>query len=680
MYNIVLLLLVSLLIVLNPHYVAGQTPSITVSGYRSTITPPPLTALPAEWLSSRSRTFDGMSYYLGTDVYGTDPDSPHPTKHPNSSYCSSSAYDRYTSWFDQQTPISGTGTDLRINSTSTWYRWPNYALSTVLSEPCCQQCWVNAQKIEVLYWPTPAIEGAPTSFVSDGVTFVSPSPYIAFRGVTGGDWLCGTRSWTDDTGSKTELLLTTTIAYPPGQISSVLWKVGTPSISTTVPYRFEDLATNIHPNCSTDANGLVYSQRLTVIEGTSWYDQWCGPHIAKPTGIDNLHPAFKGCSIANYLEDPPMALTGVASITPVVEQPALPAQTPHDPPAFTSKGIALPTVSQFPGFPIPTPPVVIGQPSHEKPPQNGNSPAGPPESHESIPDTKPADPGNPKPPSGDPNSNPVGPAKPGPPAGNPPNAADPASPADPSTPQITAAPFFPAPDAAQTRPGGIILGSHTLLPGASAVTFSNTPISLDPSGILHVGDATIGLPPITPLPAAQNPLVGLGLGGARAVGTAQALPTFEAGGRTFTVLGPSALIVEGQTVSASATGVVVDGTSIALNAGNSLVVGTKTFGPADITMSAGGVAVAAGAAGTNQTALSFCEMVTKGLGWYGAGVIGTNSTKSGGDHNCGARLKEGDPKVSGDQDKTSGTIRISSLPSIWASGLVATAMGIPLLT
>ena len=179
----------------------------------------------------------------------------------------------------------------------------------------------------------------------------------------------------------------------------------------------------------------------------------------------------------------------------------------------------------------------------------------------------------------------------------------------------------PAPDtltiAGQTivpNPTGMIIGGSSVVPGGSAVTISNTPVSLDPSGILVVGSSNFSLPPqsiftigtqkftanptgfllngatISPGAAAQTidgTIISLAQSGVLAVGssiillkTPSSTPTAFApvtvAGQTFTP-NPTAFSIASTTISAGGPAITIAGTVISLQPSGTLMVGSSTI-------------------------------------------------------------------------------------------------------
>lgn len=156
-------------------------------------------------------------------------------------------------------------------------------------------------------------------------------------------------------------------------------------------------------------------------------------------------------------------------------------------------------------------------------------------------------------------------------------------------------------------PSGVVIDGHTLRPGSSALTISNTPISLGSSGLLTFGSSSIMLPSQSifaigsqtftakptdfPLDAAGFASGGLletiggttitpGSSNILAMGTSKlSLPDIHA----FTVAGqlitpnPSAFPIAGTAISAGGPAVTVDGTVVGLGPSGVLTIGSSPF-------------------------------------------------------------------------------------------------------
>ena len=156
-------------------------------------------------------------------------------------------------------------------------------------------------------------------------------------------------------------------------------------------------------------------------------------------------------------------------------------------------------------------------------------------------------------------------------------------------------------------PSGIAIDGQSLQPGSSALTLSNTPISLGSSGFLVFGSSSIILPsqsifvigsqtftanptgypldagsisPDGPVETTDGTAITPGSSGIFAMGTSKfTLPD----NGVFTVVSqlitpnPSAFPIAGTTISAGDPGVTVDGTVVSLGPSGVLAIGSSTF-------------------------------------------------------------------------------------------------------
>lgn len=102
----------------------------------------------------------------------------------------------------------------------------------------------------------------------------------------------------------------------------------------------------------------------------------------------------------------------------------------------------------------------------------------------------------------------------------------------------------------------LLIGSQTLIPGASAITVDGTRISLAPDGTaIVIGGSTVPIPLPTTTPVA----------------------VLELGGKSYTEISGSEFIIGSQTLVAGGSAITVNGTLVSLGvAATNLVVGTKT--------------------------------------------------------------------------------------------------------
>ena len=156
-------------------------------------------------------------------------------------------------------------------------------------------------------------------------------------------------------------------------------------------------------------------------------------------------------------------------------------------------------------------------------------------------------------------------------------------------------------------PSGIAIDEQSLQPGSSALTLSNTPISLGSSGFLVFGSSSIILPsqsifvigsqtftanptgypldagsisPDGPVETTDGTAITPGSSGIFAMGTSKfTLPdngVFTVASQLITP-NPSAFPIAGTTISAGDPGVTVDGTVVSLGPSGVLAIGSSTF-------------------------------------------------------------------------------------------------------
>ena len=178
-----------------------------------------------------------------------------------------------------------------------------------------------------------------------------------------------------------------------------------------------------------------------------------------------------------------------------------------------------------------------------------------------------------------------------------------------------------------------IVDGQTLVPGAPAITISNTPISLAPDASKAViGGSTETLRPDPTLP----PLVigsqtftansagayligaqtlapgasGIVVPGPLLVPGASSVSVFTVGGQVFTV-NPTAFSIDGTTISAGGPGVTISGTPVSLQASGVLDVGDSSVTLASATVGNGlGVAAFTGEGGRMMVRLMYSLLVS----------------------------------------------------------------------
>ena len=130
-----------------------------------------------------------------------------------------------------------------------------------------------------------------------------------------------------------------------------------------------------------------------------------------------------------------------------------------------------------------------------------------------------------------------------------------------------------------STPSGLAIDGSSLSPGGSPITISNTVISLSPSNILVVGSSSVALSP------QSLSTLGHFLPGAHptAFVVGDSTTTFSAGDHPLTIDGltiqaePTAILVDGIELRPGGTGAVVHGSSVSLNQGGTLEVGPASL-------------------------------------------------------------------------------------------------------
>ena len=111
------------------------------------------------------------------------------------------------------------------------------------------------------------------------------------------------------------------------------------------------------------------------------------------------------------------------------------------------------------------------------------------------------------------------------------------------------------------NPTAIPLKGTTLLAGDSAITISGTPVSLQPSGALVIGDSTV---PVVPTDA-----------GPASAGVQALAPVYTVGNLVVTA-NPTAIAVAGTTIIPGGSGVTIAGTAVSVPQSGGLVIGSST--------------------------------------------------------------------------------------------------------
>jgi hypothetical protein len=178
-----------------------------------------------------------------------------------------------------------------------------------------QMCMIRGDHVRLIYWPvtttganscrsngttvTPTETGIRT-FESLGTTFTSPSVYISFQSLSAWDWGCNTEIG--------EGISNTIIGLPPQSLSSAVgWHLGRKPAS----YNLADL------------NGYVSSAAYFQMQQYDWgaardtiIDELYFPTIWMPNEVLTFRPEWKNCDLSVFgINDPPIALTTVADLT-----------------------------------------------------------------------------------------------------------------------------------------------------------------------------------------------------------------------------------------------------------------------------------------------------------------------------------------------------------------------------
>ena len=228
-----------------------------------------------------------------------------------------------------------------INATHTEYAGPKF------SSPCCGQCWITVPSVEVLYWPTPAVSG-PSTTVSNGYTFRSPSVYIDFV----------TAQAMNACGRPGNYSSRVTLAFDRDELSTLYNNPGkTRRGQIERPFNFADFNTL---DCGRYTNSNISRTNDPFANGNP-----CFPTVIAPTGasaLTEINPEWAGCSVQAQMLDPPRVLTSVAALGPTTTTapepsfpPASPIAIPQKVPSKTPAPSSEPTRNPFFG-PLPVHP------------------------------------------------------------------------------------------------------------------------------------------------------------------------------------------------------------------------------------------------------------------------------------------------------------------------------------
>lgn len=258
---------------------------------------------------------------------------------------------------------------------------------------CCVQCLITAADVQILYWPVETASpnnlstannfsvtaappaATPYSYVDqNGMTFVSPSVYVAYRSLGAAENCPAFGPKYFGQGTPTN----TTIGYPPDALSTSMCD-GPPAgfqLYTAINY------TELQYPTGAQTQGTC-EWRL----GSSGTPR--GPYLSIPTDINQVDPAWSSCSGAfEGSFDPPSALRKASAMV-------APTPAPLNGPSATPGPSITPVNAPPTATPAPVDPGNSGQQSAPAPPQPAKS---------STPNTDPenADPGNSDPGNSDP--------------------------------------------------------------------------------------------------------------------------------------------------------------------------------------------------------------------------------------------------------------------------------------
>lgn len=210
---------------------------------------------------------------------------------------------------------------------------------------CMSLCTISASRVQLLYWPTPyPISGSNAALTSaappkmsvgpDGYTFISPTAYVVFSGLSahglGGS--PGTRTYENITRAYAQDQLSTfySCSVPWYHTSQINFQ------DFNVPPRWSVISA--HQNCDWCQQQYLYPDpqqpRNALVTGYTDmnFDQipWLGsghsswtlePTLAAPPGLTDLDPLWIFCtSLKQGIWDPPRTLSAVAELTPTATE------------------------------------------------------------------------------------------------------------------------------------------------------------------------------------------------------------------------------------------------------------------------------------------------------------------------------------------------------------------------
>ena len=275
--------------------------------------------------------------------------------------CTSSAWASYSAWRSSK----GEGNhDNRATITempkATARALPAFTYSP--ASPCCGSCFVSAGPVQLVHWPTPAIDPGVTAITSGTFTFTSPTQYIIFTSLFASN-ACGTQ------GSPVGLA---TLGFSPGQLSSILHWVptaGTTTSDITTMINFADLGTSCAKMVDAGTSLDIYK----TTNGNVYRDRMCYPDIDIPPAAVALNTEWATCTgLKHGAYDPPIILMTESALLP---NPAPSPSLTLAPPAVTST--AATTHVPVPPSPLSAPPspAVSSSASVNNPPTSSSEPS-----------------------------------------------------------------------------------------------------------------------------------------------------------------------------------------------------------------------------------------------------------------------------------------------------------------
>ncbi|MCJ1338217.1 hypothetical protein MMC09_003503 [Bachmanniomyces sp. S44760] len=469
---------------------------------------------------------------------------------------------------------------------------PNCNASTVNSATLCKgPCHFEVNRARLFYWPvsltypgstpcpslgrtvlaTPTADG-PNTAIYSGTTFTSPTVYISFDTLVGNNF-CVSQPTVANGLLEIPSSALSSFIQTPGVYTDIFGtaasdaSVGSGMLDGSQAFNYADLAPNPVP-------WSVYSARNCGLAGltgpnctSTIYGEY-NPILIIPSQVTSLNPLFSTCRYEpeygyGGFFDPPYALIpqADAAITPSPGDPGSNNPAPATPGPSVEPAGPTPTVAS--AQPVFDPTTAAQPPDPAGPSQTaGNPPADPGSSPPAA--NPPANNPAPIPVPADPNSPAGNPSDPNSPAPNPapaPPPSDPNAPSDPNSPAPNPAPAAPPSDpnspAPNPAPAAPPSDPNSPAPNpapASPPSDPNTPApNPAPGSPPSDPNSPAGAPAANPPPPANSDPSDPGANGI-GVGPVTIVPN-----------GPAAT-VSNQVVSAGASNLVVEGSTIPLGA------------------------------------------------------------------------------------------------------------------